>query len=72
MAKNKVRNESTLQVCLPVEAYEAIEQLAEYEGSTMSQVGRRAIIGLLAQVGMYQPPHLRQRASQQQAAAVKA
>ena len=68
MAK-KVRNESTLQVCLPIEAYEAIEKLADFEGSTMSQVGRRAIIGLLVQTGLYQPAHLRQKVSQQQTVA---
>jgi hypothetical protein len=67
-AAKSVKFPSTLQVSLPVAAYDALEQLAEHEGSTLSHIGRRAVIGLLMQVGLYQPPGLRQKAQQ---AAVK-
>jgi hypothetical protein len=68
----KIKVPALVQVSLPLEAYDALAQLAEFEGSTLSQLGRRAVIGLLVQTGMYQPPNLRQKARQQAAAVVKA
>jgi len=64
--KKRIRYPSTMMISLPVEAYDALGLLAEYEGSTPAQIGRRAVLGLLAQAGMYKPPSVR-AANQQQA-----
>jgi hypothetical protein len=68
MAKTKraVRVPSTLQVCIPVETYDALEQLAQFEGSTLSQIARRAITLHLVQAGLVRPPQPK-AANQQQA-----
>jgi hypothetical protein len=48
------------------EAYDALEALADFESSSVSQISRRLIVGALAQAGLIKPPQLK-AASQQPA-----
>ncbi len=63
--KRNIRVPSILQICLPVEAYDAVEQIAAFEGSTTSQIGRRAVLAYLVQTGMMKPPQMKAPANQQ-------
>jgi len=57
--KKKVRYPSMLQISVPLEAYDALAALSEFEGSPISQIGRRAVVLYLVQNGLMQPPQLK-------------